>query len=78
MNKFEMRGIDFQKEAGSKREAVYRMNISCEICSSRGIILDGGCSGCAIRATHGMVMEAFSLHEEYLATKEAAAAREVK
>ena len=49
MTKFEIIGSEFQKEAASEREAMYRMKVSCDICSKRGIIIPGGCSSCAIR-----------------------------
>ena len=78
MTKFETIGIDFQKESGSKSEAAYRMSVSCDICSKKGMVIKGGCSGCSIRAAHNMVMEAFSFSEQWKAAKEAAAAKEVK
>ena len=76
MTKFEIIGSEFQKEAASEREAMYRMKVSCDICSKRGIIIPGGCSSCAIKGTHAMVMEAFRFIREYESNKQAAASRE--
>lgn len=62
MLKFETIGVNLQKDSDSPEESVSKFQISCEICSTRGMKLD--CDRCAIKASHSLVMASFGVMPE--------------
>lgn len=58
MTKFEQRGVEFQYEAASRREADSKFSYSCNICCNRGLMIE--CDRCAIRATHDLTVAYFA------------------
>jgi len=61
--KFTELAVEFQKNSETPAEALSRMKVSCEICSTKGLNLS--CNNCKVKTFHEIVMEAFRLDEEY-------------
>ena len=54
---------EFQKNSETPAEALSRMKVSCEICSTKGLNLS--CNNCKVKTFHEIVMEAFRQDQEF-------------
>ena len=65
LTKFEEKAIEFQKNSISVKEANIRMEVSCNICSERGLSCRGNCKKhCPVQQVHDFVIDVYTLLEQ--------------
>ena len=65
LTKFEEKAIEFQKNSISVEEAIIRMEVSCNICSEKGLSCRGDCKKhCPVQQVHNFIIDIYTYLEK--------------